>query len=139
MSSSESLVYIFDVDGTLTREWWNTESRIPYLKANEPIVNIAKSLYEAGSTVAIVTARPEYLKSHTELWLRNQRVKYDFLSHRSAEDERPDYKVRLDQVRDVIKKYGSKVMLFDDKESNCREVSKAGILCVKVNTPSFRP
>lgn len=116
------LVYIFDVDGTLTSQRYENDLVLE-LATNPPILGIALSLIKAQpSQVAIVTARPSYLRSDTLKWLRKHGLDPEILFMRKEGDDRPDHEVRVDQVREVMSLRGNNVVLLDDKLSNCLHV-----------------
>lgn len=116
------LTYIFDIDGTLTSQRYENDLVLK-LAPNWPILGIALSLYSSDpGKVVIVTARPSYLRNDTMNWLRNYGIVPEFLYMRNEGDCRPDHEVRVDQVREVMRIAGSKVVLVDDKISNCLHV-----------------
>lgn len=125
----------FDIDGTLAQK--GDFSDLLNIPAKESVVKIAKAMSKmSGSKMAVVTARPEESRKETEEWLRKQGLRPQFLLMRGKGDVRPDYEVRVDQVREVIKrlgKAGGNVILYDDKMSNCKAVEKAlGVTCIHI-------
>lgn len=116
------LVYIFDVDGTLTSQRYENDLVLE-LAPNLPILGIALSLLSSQlARVAIVTARPDYLRADTIRWLQKHGINPEILLMRGKEDLRPDHEVRVDQVKEVMKLLGNNVVLLDDKLSNCLHV-----------------
>lgn len=126
-------ILIFDIDGTLAR---NDDPEAPLLemKPKRSIMGIALAAQKPEmGRFAIVTARPESVRQDTEQWVRKHNLKPEFLLMREPGDTRPDYEVRVDQVREIMKKMGSNVILYDDKLSNCKSVEKAlGVTCIHV-------
>lgn len=133
---NSGLTYIFDVDGTLTSQRYENDF-VLNLAPNAPILGIALSLFSSDpDKVAIVTARPSYLREDTLSWLRNQGIDPRILFMREEDDYRPDYEVRVDQVRRVMDAKGPEVVLFDDKLSNCLNVKGSlGVPCIHVKEP----
>jgi FMN phosphatase YigB (HAD superfamily) len=127
------ITYIFDVDGTLTAERYENDE-VDDLLPNYPILEVARSLKHLGNhNVAIVTARPDYLYNDTIGWLKNNGLDGVPLLMRDAQDKRPDYLVRVDQVRQLVKLFGSRAILFDDKLDNCLHVKgKLGVPYIRV-------
>ena len=126
-------IFIFDIDGTLASKDG------PYLPMGEMapkkgIVKIALAAQKPEmGRMAIVTARPESARGVTESWVEEHGLKPEFLLMRKTGDDRPDYDVRVDQVKELIGKMGKNATLYDDKASNCKEVEKRlGIHCVHI-------
>lgn len=134
--SPSMLTYIFDVDGTLTSQRYENDLVLE-LAPNLPILGIAVSLYTTSpDRVAIVTARPSYLRQDTLKWLSKNGIKPTTLLMRGEGDTRPDHEVRVDQVREVMRTAGPKVVLFDDKISNCLNVrGLLGVPYIHVKEP----
>jgi hypothetical protein len=116
------LVYIFDVDGTLTSQRYENDLVLE-LAPNPPVLGIALSLSSSNiARVAVVTARPHYLRADTTRWLQKHGLNPEVLLMRSKGDDRPDHEVRVDQVKQVMDLMGPNVVLLDDKISNCLHV-----------------
>lgn len=129
-------ISIFDIDGTLAKKEGSYDNLVN-IPPKEQVVKIAKAIVKAGGgKMAIVTARPEESREDTEAWLGKQGLKPEFLLMRKEGDVRPDYEVRVDQVKEVMKrlgKMGGNTILYDDKVSNCKAVEKAlGITCIHI-------
>lgn len=137
---SSSLVYIFDVDGTLTAEKYVNDN-VRNLTPNYPILGIALSLASTDSRkVAVVTARPYYLLKETQVWLDKQGLYPGILLTRQTGDLRPDHEVRTDQVQTVMDLLGKNVVLFDDRLSNCVFVrGKLGVPYIHVRSYDSAP
>jgi hypothetical protein len=126
-------ILIFDIDGTLAKKE-NFDVPLPEIDPKRDILGIALTAQKPKmGRMAIVTARPEAVRQDTEEWVRKHKLKPEFLLMRKEGDLRPDYEVRVDQVRELIKKMGGNVILYDDKLSNCKAVEKAlGVTCIHV-------
>lgn len=126
-------ILVFDIDGTLAKKG-DGYSNLRDLQPKVSIVSIALAAQKPGmGRMAIVTARPEKNRSDTEAWVKKQGLRPEYLLMRKDSDPRPDYDVRVDQVREIMKKMGDNVTLYDDKESNCKAVKKSlGVNCVHV-------
>lgn len=134
MLESPSITYVFDIDGTLTAERYVNDN-VKDLRPNWVIVNLARSLgFVNTGGFAVVTARPEYLRPDTEVWLEGIGLEPRFLLMRSNFDRRPDESVRVDQVREAQRMAGNKVVLFDDRAENCRAVrEELKVPCVYIS------
>lgn len=118
----EGLTFIFDIDGTLaSKEHPNVSTgKLPPVKK---VLKIALAAQKSNrSKMVIITARPESLRGITEAWVKRLGLKPEFLLMRASGDFRPDYEVRVDQVRKVMKTLGKNVVLYDDKTTNCKAV-----------------
>lgn len=130
------VTYIFDVDGTLTSEWYVNDN-VRHLAPNLPVLGLALSISRSNlGKLVVVTARPEYLRQCTLHWLQDQGLEPEALLMRGNEDTRPDSEVRIDQVSQVVETYGNSVILLDDKISNCIAVGGSlGIPCIHIRRP----
>lgn len=138
--SSTGLIYIFDVDGTLTSErYFNDDVRD--LAPNYPILEIALSLASwDNKRIAVVTARPHYLLGATQEWLYKKGLHPQVILTRKPGDLRPDHEVRIEQVQTVIDLLGPNAVLFDDKVSNCVYVKgKLGVPYIHVKSYDSAP
>lgn len=126
-------ILIFDIDGTLAKKG-NFYGNLRELPPKMNIVRIALAAQKPGmGRMAIVTARPESDRNDTEAWVKKQGLKPEYLLMRREGDTRPDYEVRVDQVKNLMKKMGANVTLYDDKESNCKAVKKSlGVNCIHI-------
>lgn len=124
---------VFDVDFTLTAQWWNSDDEIPYLASNPIMVNLAKSLAEAGIPIVISTARPERVREQTYQWLDWQGIQPDSCYFRDDDDTRADKAVKFEHASSIVDKYGKPLLWFDDNPDNIRVVRYLGIPAVLVN------
>lgn len=127
------MIYIFDVDGTLTDEYFH-DDEVANLRPKEAVVSIAKSIQgsQPGSFF-VVTARREHLRAGTEQWLLTQGLNPVSLFMRGEDDMRPDFLVRVDQVKQVQEVSSGPWVLFDDNLGNCQQVEKSlGVPCIHI-------
>jgi hypothetical protein len=124
-------ILVFDIDGTLAKKEDFGSMDLVSIPAKDNIVRIAKAAQRPDmGRMAIVTARPESSRKGTEAWVKKHGLKPEFLLMRGEGDSRPDFEVRVDQVRSLMKRMGNNIILYDDKQSNCEAVRKAlGITC----------
>ena len=125
--------FVFDIDFTLTSEWYENE-KVTDLKANIPILNLALAMQKPGvGRITVVTARPDRLYDQTKEWLTKQGLTPEILLMRAKGDERPDHKVRVDQIRTLQQVLGPDLFLYDDNKDNCKAVEEQlGVPCVQV-------
>ena len=127
---------VFDVDGTLTTEWYR-DSNVIDVSPNVNMVQLARCLYKSGVPIVISTARAEWMRADTETWLDLNGVEYDGLVMRADDDNRPDYEVKADQLGLIRKIFGKPLLWYDDNldvtvmlrrgDINVIQVSPAGL------------
>ena len=120
----KGLIFIFDIDGTLASKDYPYASVTSIPPIRETVRVALAAQRSSKSRMVIITARPEYMRKDTEVWIKKQGLKPEFLLMRSDRDMRPDPEVRVDQVEEVMRRLGDNVVLYEDKESNCKAVRK---------------
>ena len=122
---------VFDIDMTLTSEWYYNDN-VTRLKVNKPLVQLARALVDSGVPVVISTARPERLRSDSQVWLRGIYLGYKALYMREDGDDRPDHYVKTEQALSIIDDFGRPMLWYDDNVDNCKVVKNLGIPCIQV-------
>ena len=122
---------VFDIDMTLTSEWYYNDN-VTRLKVNKPLVQLARALVDSGVPVVISTARPERLRSDSQVWLRGIDLGYKALYMRKDGDDRPDHYVKTEQALSIIDDFGRPMLWYDDNVDNCKVVKNLGIPCIQV-------
>jgi len=122
---------VFDIDMTLTSEWYYNDN-VTRLKVNKPLVQLARALVDSGVPVVISTARPERLRSDSQVWLRGIDLGYKALYMREDGDDRPDHYVKTEQALSIIDDFGRPMLWYDDNVDNCKVVKNLGIPCIQV-------
>lgn len=110
---------IFDLDGTLA----DLTPRLPFMptedlhltdswtKFNRMCVNdypipdtikICNAMYDVGYDVIILTGRSDIAWEETTEWLKDNGVNYSFLVMRSHSDNRKDFIIKEEFLRDVV-------------------------------------
>jgi hypothetical protein len=108
---------VFDIDGTLTSEHYN-EDNLLTLKENPAMMLVAIAL-QAERPLVISTARPEYLREVTELWLAKHGLLPKQIYMRPNDQEGvPDPEIKLVHLRDIQEKYGQPIVWADDNDAN---------------------
>lgn len=131
----EEKVFIFDIDGTLASKRYPYLSLLNIPPIKKVVSRALKAQKSAKGKMAIVTARPESLRKDTEAWVENLGLKPEILLMRANDDYRPDYEVRVDQVRKVMDTLGQNAILYDDKDTNCAAVRHSLNIPTKHVTP----
>lgn len=130
-----------DIDGTLAI----IEGRSPFDASlceqdalNEPIANIVKAEYAAGTTVFLFTGRMDSHQTQTENWLKKHEIPYHKLVMRKYEDVRKDSIVKTEffdtHIRD---QYFVKYVLDDRNQVVDMWRLDIGLPCLQVNYGDF--
>ena len=123
---------VFDVDGTLTTEWYR-DSNVIDVSPNVLMVGLARSLYKSGVPIVISTARPEWMRADTEAWLDLNGVKYDALVMRANDDSRMDFEVKRFQLNLIRRMYGSPLLWYDDNLDVTAMLREEGVPVIQVS------
>ena len=108
---------VFDIDGTLTAERYD-ENNLLTLKENPAMMLVAIAM-QAERPLLISTARPEFLREVTELWLAKHGLNPEKIYMRRNSDEGvPDPAVKFEHLQDIINEYGQPVVWADDNDAN---------------------
>lgn len=108
---------VFDIDGTLTSEHYN-EDNLLTLKENPAMMLVAIAL-QTERPLLISTARPEYLREVTELWLAKHGLMPKEIYMRPNNQEGvPDPDIKLVHLGDIQEKYGQPIVWADDNDAN---------------------
>jgi hypothetical protein len=108
---------VFDIDGTLTSEHYN-EDNLLTLRENPAMMLVAIAL-QIERPLIISTARPEFLREVTELWLAKHGLNPEKIYMRPSDQEGvPDPEIKLAHLRDIQEKYGQPVVWADDNSGN---------------------
>jgi hypothetical protein len=108
---------VFDIDGTLTAERYD-ENNLLTLKENPAMMLVAIAM-QAERPLLISTARPEFLREVTELWLAKHGLKPEKIYMRRDSDEGiPDPAVKFEHLQEIILEYGQPVVWADDNDAN---------------------
>ena len=123
---------VFDVDGTLTTEWYR-DSNVIDVSPNVLMVGLARSLYKSGVPIVISTARAEWMRADTETWLELNGVQYDALIMRADDDGRLDYEVKTDQLNLIKLMFGAPLLWYDDNFDNVSMLQGEGVPTIRVS------
>ena len=123
---------VFDVDGTLTTEWYR-DSNVIDVSPNVLMVGLARSLYKSGVPLIIATARAYRMRADTETWLELNGVQYDDLIMRADTDSRRDHEVKRDQLNLIRSMYGSPLLWYDDNLDITAMLREEGVPVIQVS------
>nr|WP_296764009.1 AAA family ATPase [Rhodococcus sp. (in: high G+C Gram-positive bacteria)] len=135
------LTYIFDIDGTLAHMG---DRRSPYdytqVHLDEPdehVVEIAKTLWESGFVILVVSGRDASCYKATEEWLTSNGIGYNKLLMRGDNDKRPDFKVKYDIFDRHIRNNYHILGVFDDRKQVIDMWRALGLKCFQVQEGNF--
>ncbi len=124
---------VFDIDGTLTSEHYN-EDNLLTLKENPAMMLVAIAL-QTERPLLISTARPEYLREVTELWLAKHGLMPKQIYMRPNDQEGvPDPEIKFAHLRDIQEKYGQPIVWADDNPSNAEMLRENNVPVIFVGS-----
>jgi hypothetical protein len=122
---------VFDIDGTLTSEHYN-EDNLLTLKENPAMMLVAIAL-QAERPLIISTARPEFLRDVTELWLSRHGLLPKQIYMRPNDKEGvPDPDIKFAHLRDIQVKYGQPIVWADDNDANIEMLRENNVPVIHV-------
>jgi hypothetical protein len=123
---------VFDIDGTLTSEHYN-EDNLLSLKENPAMMLVAIAL-QVERPLLISTARPEFLREVTELWLQKHGLMPEQIYMRPNNQEGvPDPEIKLAHLRTIQKQYGQPIVWADDNPGNIEMLRENNVPVIFVN------
>lgn len=123
---------VFDIDGTLTAERYDEENLLS-LRENPAMMLVAIAL-QTERPLIISTARPEYLRDVTELWLSRHGLLPKRIFMRPDDKEGvPDHEIKLNHLLDIRKNFGDPIVWADDKLENIEMLRQNGVPVIHVN------
>jgi hypothetical protein len=123
---------VFDIDGTLTAEYYN-EDNLLTLKENPAMMLVAIAL-QAERPLIISTARPEFLREVTELWLsKHGLVPTQVYMRPNNQEGVPDPEIKFAHLRDIQEKYGQPIVWADDNPGNIEMLRENNVPVIFVN------
>ena len=122
---------VFDIDGTLTSEHYNQDNLLT-LKENPAMMLVAIAL-QAERPLIVYTARPEFLREVTELWLAKHGLMPRQIYMRPNDQEGvPDSEIKFVHLRDIQKRYGQPIVWADDNDANIEMLRENNVPVIHV-------
>ncbi len=123
---------VFDIDGPLTAAY-STEDTLLTLKENPAMMLVAIAL-QAERPLIISTARPEFLREVTELWLsKHGLVPTQVYMRPNNQEGVPDPEIKFAHLRDIQEKYGQPIVWADDNPGNIEMLRENNVPVIFVN------
>jgi RNA ligase len=130
---------IIDLDGTLALhtgrnvyDW----SRVEEDALNRPVTLTLNALHEKGYAIILCSGRDEEARDGTERWLLSHTIPYQSLHLRPRGDSRPDYEVKEEMWREIVKNNYIEYML-DDRNSVVNHARRLGFTVFQVAPGNF--
>ena len=129
--ASEKMIYIFDIDGTLTDlthrlhfvqgETKNWDAFYKACEDDGPIfetITVARALSSAGNVIVYSTGRSEDIRGLTISWLSKYRLPISTLYMRKSKDHREDYVVKSELYDQILLHFPKFVIggVFEDRQ-----------------------
>ena len=146
-------IVIFDLDGTLAiiderlKESSMKNGKINWKRffsdelikkdlPNPPVIKTANLFHQNGYKIYIFSGRSETTENATRKWLKDNRIKYDYLRMRKKNDYRPDEIVKKDFIKksSILDKI---FLIFDDRKKVVEMWRSLGLPCFQVSEGDF--
>ncbi len=105
--------------------------------ADDPVIETQAHLLDQFAddrVIALVTSRPESIRSATTRWLVEADVRWDLLAMRAADDGRPSPLVKADVVAALREAELEPVFAIDDDPRNVLAYAEVGVPCLYVHS-----
>ena len=127
---------ICDIDGTLAL----FGNKNPYERdftqddVNRPIAEI---LNNTKKTKILVSGRQDKFRNQTEEWLKDNKIKFDYLYMRPTGDLRKDFVIKEEIFNNEIKGKFNVRFILDDRNQTVQMWRSLGMTCLQVNYGDF--
>ena len=104
---------------------------------NQPVVDVAIALRDAGAEIVVVSARNERHREVTENQLRRAGVEFSHLFLREDDDFRPDSEFKRDVLHALRDADWHPDLVFDDRNQVVKVWREEGVPCFQVAEGDF--
>jgi hypothetical protein len=131
---------ICDIDGTLAHR--KDRSPYDYSRVSEDRVDIdirdlIFCMYDAGTTILLISAREDSCEEATKDWLENNLVPYKYLYMRKSGDFRKDSIVKQELFDEYIRNNYTVRFVLDDRDQVVKMWRDLGLKCLQVAEGAF--
>jgi phosphoglycolate phosphatase-like HAD superfamily hydrolase len=144
---------VSDLDGTLcdqshrlhhahAKEWEPFNQKAEFDPCVPAVREVLMVFAEYGYRIALVTARPDNVRTLTDDWLDKHQIPYHTLLMRQFGDWRPDWVVKLEAAGHYGLKPSNVKFVLDDRDTVVSMWRQAGFACFQVakdNMPGYTP
>ena len=143
-------VVVFDIDGTLSdpthrmhlvngkKKDYDIFFNLVHLDdPHYDMIDLTETFDDAFYTIVLCTGRPERTRKDTEEWLHKHDVKYVELYMRPDGDHRPDYKLKVQQLEQVVRQFAWPWVWFEDRDGVVKALRKEGVRVLQVKEGNY--
>jgi len=135
------MTHIFDIDGTIARhegirgpyDWHKVGNDLCY----EDVADVARTMYESGYQVIIVSGRDGSCEELTREWLKKHEIPFHRLYMREAGNSMKDSIVKYDIFKKHIERTCHVVGVWDDRDQCVNLWRSIGLRCYQCTYGNF--
>lgn len=138
---SKERAIVVDIDGTLAH---HNDIRSPYDLSkvvlddpDEEVIEVVNCLHEIGYKVIIMSGREDSCRSETIEWLSIHGVNYDEIHMRKSKDNRRDWIVKDEMIREYVEGKYYVAFCIDDRNQVVRHYRNMGYKVWQVQDGNF--
>ena len=141
---------IVDIDGTLadidhrvhhiqkdTKDWKSFNDEMGGDKLNPWCKDLIIAMKKQGNLIILLTGRDVEHKNHTQTWLKDNQVPYDYLFMRRLGDMREDDVVKEEIFLQEIKEQFQILFVVEDRLKVVKKWRELGIVCLQCDWGDF--
>lgn len=132
---------LVDIDGTIAhigdRSYHDYNEKVLTDTPDHTIISIVNTYYDKGYKVIIMSGRKDSCKEHTETWLHEHNVSYDYIYMRNSDDNRKDWIVKDELVREFVSPFFHIVFCLDDRNQVVNHYRDMGYKVLQVAPGDF--
>ena len=137
---------IFDIDKTIANnkhreylaelpasenKWRDFHTLCDYDPSIQPMIQLIDMYQKFAYKIIFCTARPEYIRHRTRIWLDKAIGNFGFeLFMRAYNDDRPSFVIKKEMLDEIRKEYYV-LTAFDDSQKCVDMYVENGVLCLK--------
>lgn len=132
---------IVDIDGTIAhignRDYHDYNEKVLTDTPDHTIISIVNTYYDKGYKVIIMSGRKDSCKEYTEAWLHEHNVSYDYFYMRKSDDNRKDWIVKDELVREFVSPFFYVDFCLDDRNQVVNHYRDMGYKVLQVAPGDF--
>lgn len=131
-----------DIDGTIAindghRSYYDYSDAVKGDKPNTPVIEAVKMAHAAGVKIIIMSGREDRCKEASIEWMTDNGIPFDEVHFRATGDQRPDWIVKDEMVREHIQDSYHVVFCYDDRDQVVSHHRKMGYKVFQVAPGDF--
>lgn len=133
---------LVDVDGTIAhndgiRDDYDYSDRVMMDAPDPSVIKAVQIAHNAGISIIIMSGRKNICRDDTISWMNNHNVPYDDIHMRADDDNRPDWIVKDELVREHIQNRYHVIWCYDDRNQVVDHHRKMGYQVFQVAPGNF--